>query len=174
MFQSTDGRRTEEEEKISEKIGTRCDLQASIPLSTLERSRVVRTRVTTTSGQLEQVKGFEKKHSSARRPATYLQGRKSHKLPARRSTGHCSLVRSLDITLWSSKWVITSVWHFFDFVITFSSSQVFEHFQNQRPPGLVGFLIIFHRKVTAGFRLWKNFKVSVASYELKRTSGSGY
>jgi hypothetical protein len=85
-------------------------------------------------------KGFEKKHSSARRPATYLQGRKSHKLPARRSTGHCSLVRSLDITLCSSKWVITSVWHFFDFVITFSSSQVFEHFQNQRPPGLWVFL----------------------------------
>ncbi len=133
MFQSTDGRRTEEEEKISEKIGTRCDLQASIPLSTLERSRVVRTRVTTTSGQLEQVKGFEKKHSSARRPATYLQRRKSHKLTARRSIDHCSLVRSLDITLCSSKWVITSVWHFFDFVITFSSSQVSEHFQNQRP-----------------------------------------
>ncbi len=60
MFQSTDGRRTEEEEKISEKIGTRCDLQASIPLSTLERSRVVRTRVTTTSGQLEQVKDLKK------------------------------------------------------------------------------------------------------------------
>jgi hypothetical protein len=58
MFQGTDGRRTEEEEKISEKIGTGCDLHASIPLSPLERSRVVRTRVTTTSGQLEQVKGF--------------------------------------------------------------------------------------------------------------------
>jgi hypothetical protein len=133
VFQGTDGRRTEEEEKISEKIGTGCDLHASIPLSTLESSRVVRTRVTTTGGQLEEVKGFEEKQSSARRPATYLQGRKSHKLPARRSTGHCSLVRSLDITLCSSKWVITSVWHFFDFVITFSLSPVFEHSQNQRP-----------------------------------------
>jgi hypothetical protein len=53
VFQGTDGRRTEEEEKISEKIGTGCDLHASIPLSTLERSRVVRTRVTTTSGRRE-------------------------------------------------------------------------------------------------------------------------